>query len=374
MLNEPFWGHLLSGIPKRFVENGPAFYWSIRQGEAPLLELCIAVKAWNALSKDSATKYGRLKHELLHLLFGHPLITHRYENPRLFDLACDWTVNQYLPPTQAPRTLHPMESFSDKNWLPFKPVAYYYQAMEQWLLESEKSISSRPLSLAHKNWHQHFSQLTQVQRDILLAGIDQLIQQTIQRVGEARIMHLPEALRLYLNGRNTKQRSVQNWRRILRLFAGQHHTTRLKHSIRRPSKRYGTTPGLRLHKRRKILIALDTSGSIQETDFQAFFREIHHLWKLGADLYILECDTQIRKQYAYQGQAPAFVMGRGGSNFDPPIQWANTSYSPDAIIYFTDGQAPVLREKSRCPILWVLNQQPNKTWQQTQGTSIWMKK
>lgn len=374
MLDEPFWGHLLSGIPKRFVKAEPAFSWRIGQGQMPLLELCIAMEVWEGLSSDKASKLARLKHELLHLVFGHPLLAHQYENPRLYDLACDWTVNQYLPTIQAPSSGHPMEGFSGKDLVHFEPVAYYYPAMEQWLLDNKKSKSSLPLNLAHKSWHQHFSQLTQVQRDILLAGIDQLIQQTIQRVGEARIMHLPDALRFYLNGRKNKQRPLQNWRRILRLFAGQHHKTRLKHSIRRPSKRYGTTPGLRLHKRRKILIALDTSGSIQENDFQAFFREIHHLWKLGADLYILECDTQIRRQYVYQGQAPTFVMGRGGSNFDPPIQWANTSYQPDAIVYFTDGQGPVLREKSRCPILWVLNQKSNQTWQQTQGTPVWMKK
>jgi len=54
MLNEPFWGHLLSGIPKRFVEEGASFYWSISQGEMPLLELCIKVGAWNDLTKEEA--------------------------------------------------------------------------------------------------------------------------------------------------------------------------------------------------------------------------------------------------------------------------------------------------------------------------------
>lgn len=377
MLNEPFWGNLLSGIPKRFVEEGASFYWSIGQGEMPLLELCIKVGAWNDLTKEEALKYGQLKHELLHLVWGHPLMAHRYTDTKLFDIACDWVVNQYLPPSQRPVSIHSIEEFSSKKLLPFQPAAYYYQAMEQWMQEDNeqgKSIATFPSNPSHKNWYQQFAQLSQIERDILSAGIDQLIQQTIERVGEATLMHWPSALRLHLINRKNNQRSLQNWRRILRLFIGRHHTTRLKHTIRRPSKRYGTSPGLRLQQRQKVLVALDTSGSIQESDFQAFFREIHHLWKLGADLYILECDTQIRKQYTYQGQLPAFVMGRGGSSFDPPIRWANERYHPDAIVYFTDGQAPNLQEKSRYPILWVLNQRNSRNWEQTQGTPVWMKK
>ena len=377
MLNEPFWGHLLSGIPKRFVEDGPAFYWSISQGEVPLLELCIQVHAWNDLAKERAAKHGLLKHELLHLVFGHPLLAHRYSDTKRYDLACDWAVNQYLPPVQGVDTTNPIAKVSDEKLLPFKAADYYYQTLGQGMQEDqelEKSIVTFPSNPAHKNWHQQFAHLNQIERDILFSGIDQLIQQTIERVGETTLMHWPSALRLYLVNRTPSQRSVQNWRRILRLFIGRHHTTRLKHSIRRPSKRYGTTPGLRLQQRQKILVALDTSGSIQENDFQAFFREIHQLWKLGAKVDILECDTQIRKQYTYQGHPPAFVTGRGGSSFDPPIQWANEHHHPDAIIYFTDGQAPALQEKSRYPILWVLNQRNSGNWQQSQGTPVWMKK
>lgn len=377
MLNEPFWGHLLSGIPKRFVDDGPAFYWCISQGEVPLLELCIEVQAWNDLAKEREAKPSLLKHELLHLVFGHPLLAHQYPDTRRYDLACDWAVNQYLPPAQGSDTTNPITNFSDEEWPPFKAADYYYHTLGQRMQQDqalENQIAASPSKPSHKNWYQQLSKLTQIQRDILLASIDQLIQQTIERIGEVAIMHWPTALRLHLLSRKIKQRSVHNWRRILRLFIGRHHTTRLKHSIRRPSKRYGTTPGLRLQQRQNILVALDTSGSIQENDFQAFFREIHQLWKLGAKVYILECDTQIRSQYTYQGHPPPFVMGRGGSSFDPPVRWANEHHHPDAIIYFTDGQGPTLQEKSRYPILWVLNQRNSGNWQQSQGTPVWMKK
>ncbi len=377
MLNEPFWGHLLSGIPKRFVEEGPAFYWGISKGEVPLLELCIQAPTWNDLTRKKEAKHGLLKHELLHLVFRHPLLAHSYTDTRRYNLACDWAVNQYLPPAQRSDTTKSIANFSDEKLLPFKSADYYYQTLGQWMQidqELEKAIASFPSNPSHKSWYLQFANLSPIERDILSAGIDQLIQQTIERVGEATLMHWPSALRLYLVNRKTSQRSVHNWRRILRLFIGRHRTTRLKHSIRRPSKRYGTTPGLRLQQRQKILVALDTSGSIQENDFYAFFREIHQLWKLGAKVDIMECDTQIRSQYTYQGHPPPFVMGRGGSNFDPPVRWANDHHHLDAIIYFTDGQAPTLQEKSRYPILWVLNQRNSGNWEQSQGTPVWMKK
>jgi predicted metal-dependent peptidase len=67
-----------------------------------------------------------------------------------------------------------------------------------------------------------------------------------------------------------------------------------------------------------------------------------------------ECDTQIHNKYVYTGHPPEVVSGRGGTAFDAPIEYANDTYLPDAVVYFTDGYAPAPTVICRKPILWMV--------------------
>jgi predicted metal-dependent peptidase len=68
---------------------------------------------------------------------------------------------------------------------------------------------------------------------------------------------------------------------------------------------------------------------------------------------VVECDMVIQRTYPYRGILPQLVVGRGGTLFDAPLAWANAQ-RPDAVIYFTDGQAPAPQVAARMPVLWVI--------------------
>lgn len=381
MLDDPFWGHLLSGIPKSTAPGLSALSWSIESGPPANLQLSIDPGRWAQL-ESLEVKKARLQHELLHLLFHHPFETSRFHIPHLYDLACDWIIEELQIIPDQTKTGFPPATFGIEVLSNSSQIDLYYQPLEHfWLAEIQSSRPQAALQKLkeyetsrsrhpHKPWHQTIAKLSQGERDIIQAGIDQLLISTLQRVGPAAISHWPAALRLALEARQPVRKTTIDWRRVLRLFVGRHKKTQLKNTLRRPSKRYGTTPGLRIHQQQQILVALDTSASIQATQFDHFFAEIHHLWKLGAEVHIIECDTKIRRDYPYLGQRPSFVEGRGGSTFDPPIDWANQVYHPDAILYFTDGDGPPLQVKSRYPLLWVLSQPRPIKWRQAQGNSI----
>ncbi len=144
---------------------------------------------------------------------------------------------------------------------------------------------------------------------------------------------------------------------MLRIFTASSSRTRLRNTIRRPSKRYGTTPGIKIQAKQKILVAVDTSGSVNQNELKEFFGELYYIWKQGAEIYVVECDTIIHNHYLYKGTPPEVVSGRGGTNFDAPIVFANEEYMPDAIVYFTDGYAPAPTVVSRRPILWMVTHQ-----------------
>ena len=146
------------------------------------------------------------------------------------------------------------------------------------------------------------------------------------------------------------------WRRLLRLYHHNSKKTKLQNTIRRPSKRYHRVPGIKVKNRSKIVVALDTSGSIPNREFQRFFGEIHAIWKTQNEVHILECDDQIQASYPYKGLIPVLVQGRGNTQFDAPIVWANQEKA-DLLLYFTDGYGPPPKIKERMPIIWLISSQ-----------------
>ena len=381
ILSDPFWGHLLSGIPKKIVSTGPTLAWHIENHEVPILQLLVNGEKWEKINAIQEKK-GLLLHELLHLVLNHPFETDHFHFPHLYDVVCDWISYSFQPSSSLPPSIPSPAFFGIPEGHLKTEVQPYYDHLESLWLEGLRASTPQPViemlepykktvhSHKHITWHQELSSLSKAEKDIIKASIDQLILNTLERVGQTAIQDWPAALRLHLLKLDINTRPKVDWRRVLRLFIGRHKKTQIKNTIRRPSKRYGTSPGIQIQQKQKILVVIDTSASIQEAQFYDFFSEVQHLWKLGATIHILECDTQIRKTYSYQGQPPDYISGRGGSSFDAAIQWANEYHHPDAILYFTDGDAPPLKHRSRFPILWLVHESPSVHWQQDQGSRI----
>ena len=126
----------------------------------------------------------------------------------------------------------------------------------------------------------------------------------------------------------------------------------------------------------EIMIAIDTSGSIEQDSLSLFFKELFHIWRNGAEVMVVECDFTIRRKYLYKGQVVQYALGKGGTNFNPPLQYANEEYMPDALIYFTDGHAPPPKIKSRSPILWIVSPDgitlDSERWKRLPGRKVKM--
>jgi predicted metal-dependent peptidase len=87
--------------------------------------------------------------------------------------------------------------------------------------------------------------------------------------------------------------------------------------------------------------------------------EIHHLYKCGVDIKILQCDTQIRSEEDYKGKFEMKVVGRGGTDFDPVLEYYERHKEFTSLIYFTDGECSTSIKPSK-PVLWVLSERSNK--------------
>ncbi len=356
VIEAPFFGHLLAGMLKQ-KGGAERAALTVAEGYQPLLLLGAPLFSEGGLSP--AQRLGVLKHELLHLLFHHPLLLDRAGDRRLFHLAADLVVNQYLTaaelPTDAIR-LNQVEALKPEPW---RPVWYYYELLIQGVREESPAVQ-RLIAAAdglqaelhrHRYWEPLILSLDAAGAALFQDTVAELARTTVGRTGlQALPAPLPAALRqAYLQ----REPSV-DWRRILRLFAATSRRTRVRNTLRRPSRRYGTAPGIKVKRRSRLLVAIDTSASVSAEQLQGFWTEIHLLWRLGHELFIVENDTLIRSQLQYRGQMPRFAWGRGGTDYNAPLRLANERLHPDGLVFFTDGEGPAPSVRCRYPLLWVV--------------------
>jgi predicted metal-dependent peptidase len=112
---------------------------------------------------------------------------------------------------------------------------------------------------------------------------------------------------------------------------------------------------LKIKKKHNILVAIDTSGSVSDSELLEFFSEIYHIWKTGCTVEIIECDARIHRSYMYNGKFDGKITGRGGTQFSPVIEYYNLhSAKYTVLIYFTDGygEEPILKPFKRA--MWVI--------------------
>ncbi|NBC06395.1 MAG: hypothetical protein GVY26_04295 [Bacteroidetes bacterium] len=382
LLEAPFYAHLLSGLVKHVGVTVPTVAVGLYQQEQLVLHVNPAF--WNQLP-SSEQRQGVLQHELLHIVFGHLFLGDTYPHRQIFNIAADLVVNQYIDKAHLPEGALRLDRFSDLQLEAKREVGYYYQV----LLGLHRRGGKRADAQLLKEWlnggaeqaldqHQLWSgvqRLSRAEQGNLRQNVEQVVQAVCQRVGEHGIGLLPSGLKTHLQGLTDKPRTL-DWRRVLRLFAASSTVTTVRNTVRRPSRRYGTLPGSKVEPQQKILVAIDTSGSVADADLNRFFEEIHQLWRQRVEIKVLECDVSIKRVYDYRGQPQQQVEGRGGTSFDPPIQYANSNYRPDALVYFTDGRGRPPRYGSRCPVLWLITPggiaAKDNTWHELPGQVVKM--
>lgn len=405
MLKEPFFGHFFTGILKDVSEQTESISLSMSRKE--MLKLVVNQNYWRGPlttpdpEETKLLRYGAIKHQILHLVLKHMMRVHEFGNKRLFHLASDLSANQYINKNELTEDAITLDMFPDFKLERQQSIDYYYKQLAGELdnIESCKSCkgedgeesedsqdgedgegddeededdpnlnpSQNQLQKLmndmknihieqHKMWEQ-VERMTNAERKMLDAFINDAIINTMNRVKNKNYGNLPAGLQQYIDLLLESLKPNVNWRRVLRLFAASSSRTYLKNTIRKPSKRYGTTPGIKIKRKQKLLVAIDTSGSVQDDELREFFGEIYHIWKLGAEIFIVECDTDIHNKYPYKGVPPNVISGRGGTDFNAPIYFANDDYIPDAIVYFTDGYGGTPEVHPRMPILWMITGQ-----------------
>lgn len=344
---EPFFGHLLSGINRDISTKTETAGVSFRNGR-PLLSINPEFFV-NGLPIDGQQS-AVIKHEVLHLLLDHAGRFDDHMDKDVYNLAADVVINQMIGDKWPlpPGAIH-LESFE----FPLPPdmsAEWYYRE----LLEHADEIPDEMKS-GHSDHEMWDTPEDEADSTIGQHELERAIRDAQDRSGESFAL-LPMEIQSLVQSRVEHLQPSVDWRRVVRMFATSSRKTRISNTLRRPSKRYGTYPGTKVKRFQRLAVIIDTSGSVKGESIKEFFTEVRSIWRQGCEVTIIEADNAVRQTWEYRGRYERDVKGRAGTKFDPALQWVADASPPfDAALYFTDGQAPAPTVAMPCEVLWVLS-------------------
>lgn len=361
ILREPFYGLFLIGLNKKIRKDVPTAGVS-KNGIG--IQLSINPDFFMGLPDEH--QIGLLKHELLHVSFGHLMMRDSYPNKKLFNIAADLEINQYIDRNMLPEGGLTLDSFAELK-LPKKAgTKKYYDLLEQ---ECENNPCQSLQSILdqmdgdsqydHKTWEE-FEDLTEAEKKLVEKQIEHQLKETAEQT-EKRRGTIPGELAELIKRLRTVLPPSFDWKGYLKRFVGNSVFTFTKKLRRKFNKRYTDNPGLKIKHKNHILIGVDTSGSVNTKELEHFMSEMVHVQKTGHQITVAQCDTGISDISPFNSKKDWQIKGRGGTCFQPVIDHFNEKRGYyTALIYLTDGEAPA---PENCPknTLWVLSAQSEMT-------------
>jgi predicted metal-dependent peptidase len=207
----------------------------------------------------------------------------------------------------------------------------------------------------HSTWEE-FEDMSEAEQKIIQTQMDRLLKEAAEQTVKKRGT-VPGNIQHYLDEIAKLEPAKFNWRGYIRRFTGVSTKVFTKKIRRKPNKRFTANPGVKVKMKQHMLLAIDTSGSVSNDELGEFMNEIHHIYKCGVDITVIQCDTSIRSIEPFNPKGQLKVHGRGGTEFDPVLDYYNANLRKyTSLVYFTDGECST-RVKPKAPILWVLSEQ-----------------
>jgi predicted metal-dependent peptidase len=228
---------------------------------------------------------------------------------------------------------------------------------------------------SHKKWgeNKHGEDLEKF-GELAKKQIEHIVKEVYESNLKKQAGNLPQYLRDFIINAYKKVEPTIDWKSIIRSFGTSCANTFIKKSRNKPNDRFPDNAAVKIKPKKKLLVALDTSGSIGDKEFNLFIDQVEHIKKTGAEVHIIECDADIGRHYDYTSRDKiGKFTGGGGTCFNPVIDFFKKE-KYNGLIYLTDGycsdsQNTVLNK----PVLWVIIPGGTENFK-FNGTKISMKK
>jgi len=168
------------------------------------------------------------------------------------------------------------------------------------------------------------------------------------------------------------RQSLQDWRAILRAFVSA--TTASNYRWSPPNRRHIGAglylPSIERTGVGRIVIGVDTSGSIGERELAQFAGEITAISEETQPeaIHVVYCDASVKSVQEFGPSEPIGLQpkGGGGTDFRPVFQWVEENdIEPACLLYLTDLYCNSYPDVPHYPVLWVTNSHKNAPFGET---------
>jgi predicted metal-dependent peptidase len=368
MFREMYWGFFILMMNKVWRNNLPTAGVS-KNG----INFQLAINEQFFTDLPKLHREGLIQHEAMHIAYNHLTQWFNFSDKKIANIAMDLVINQTISDDYLPEGGMKLELFPELNLEPDQGTHYYYEKLTQAKEQKEQTGSSGSAALDslldqmeggqsngnielpdHSTWEE-FDGLSESESRIMKAQLDRVLEQAADMTVKKRGT-VPGNISDYLLALQQVEPPKFDWKGYLRLFIGTSAKVYIKKSRRKENIKFTDSAGIKIKRKQNILLGIDTSGSVSESELLEFMSEIYHIWKTGVEVTIIQCDTRIRSIDEYKGTFEMKFHGRGGTEFDPVLEYFNENRNKfNSLIYFTDGECST-DVKPRNPVLWVLSE------------------
>ena len=303
---------------------------------------------------------GLILHETLHLALYHN-VRNVDKNMQLWNIACDLEVNSIIDSLKFKLPKGGLNPIRDFN-LPARLSAenYYdkiYKEIEQQMQNGKINIEGKNTLDDHSQWSKTESE-SELVKQVIDSVVKSAIEKNEQDVNKSSIKdNITEALR-DVSGKKGKSSRYGDtpgnyvsrvkvlgngkvkWNYLLNRLIRKTLSSNYLSSFKRTSRRYGelVKGKIKNHKIDNIIVAVDTSGSIDEKLHERFMEEIILIRRMfKVEIRYIQCDTEVTqdiKLKRYTDIENIEIKGGGGTDFVPVFEYIKQKhYNPNAILY-----------------------------------------
>lgn len=150
------------------------------------------------------------------------------------------------------------------------------------------------------------------------------------------------------------------WNRILQKFL--QSFSKNDYSFRKPNRRFFPQfhlPRLYGESLINIAVAVDTSGSVSDHEFNRFVTETHSILRMmkPEKITVLQFDTEIKSVHDVRNVQQLMNIqftGRGGTQIEPVLEWTNAN-KPQLLLVFSDGYFDFPDLETKVKTLWLIH-------------------
>jgi len=342
VLDSPFFGSLALGLNIHRDDNQPT--------------MCTdgTFIKWNGDFVDQHTDkeiIGVVAHEVLHVAFKHMLRRNERDAER-WNIACDHAINHIL--LDGGFEL-PEGGLFDPQYKGMTAERIYDQLGSD---PDQQGQQQCPWGGVNDATGDDGKELSPSEASQLEASIDQKVM--LAAAGAKSVGKLPSAIQELVD---EMRRSKVDWRDVFNRFIGGDQPD--DYTFRKPNKKVWYTQGIYTPSIDKIgvgdvVVAIDTSGSVNTAELQQFLGELNNITEdhKPRSVTVITCDARVQSVTRYeQGDIIDSIecKGRGGTRVTPVFDYIDEHELPvDNMVYLTDmGIHDWPDQSPDYPVLWV---------------------